>query len=732
MKDKKNITGIITWFVALLTGMVVIILPLGFFVFSYQNTLGNLETEAEINADIVTHIISSNPEFWEFEYIRLTEYLTDRPKKGYGELRRIVNTKNEIVAESVDNLRPPLIMRSAELMDSGMIVGNIEIYRSLWPLLEQTGFLFLFVLPIGMGVFYMLRILPIRALQRAETALIKTNEDLETTNKRLQEEIVKSQKAEANLHKLNEALETRVLERTAHIETVNRNLKTQIAERVRTEKALIESEKKYRELVNFLPISLFEMDTDNNITSGNPALIETFGYTQDDLKKGVNAVQTIIPEQVDRLKTNILSVLKGEKTDESEYTGIRKDGSTFPLIAFSSPITRGGKIVGLSGAIIDLTERKRIEESLKKSNLSLAEAQRIAHIGNWEWNIESAEIYLSDEIYRIIGTTPQMVDRTYEALSEYIFPEDRKMVKKTVEKAMNEGEKNSIEHRIIRSDGTVRDIRQQLEPIIDDAGKIVRVIGIVQDVTEKNQVERDLQNARDQLLQSEKLASMGRLSAGVAHEILNPVNIISLELQTLKNMESLSPEVLEELNVCMAQISRIVTIAENLKQFSRIPEKKTIMSDINDVIAQVLTLYATQLKIEGIETEVQYQPDLPEISMDKEKIEQVIMNLITNASTAMEGKETKVLRITTEREKMINNKDQLKITIADTGTGIKSEHMSKIFDPFFTTKRRWKGTGLGLSISYGIINDHGGKIWAENNKWGGVSFYVTLPVKTNI
>ena len=255
---------------------------------------------------------------------------------------------------------------------------------------------------------------------------------------------------------------------------------------------------------------------------------------------------------------------------------------------------------------------------------------------------------------------------------------------------------------------------------------------IIQDVTERKLAESDLLNARDQLLQSEKLTSMGRLSAGVAHEILNPINIISMELQILQTMENLSPEVLEELKVCMAQISSIVAIAENLKQFSRIPEKKTIMADINDVIAHVLTLYATQLKIEGIETEVQYQPDLPVVAVDREKIEQVILNLITNAVAAMEGKEIKVLRITTERETMFENNDQLKTMIADTGMGIKSEHMSKIFDPFFTTRGKGKGTGLGLSISYGIIHDHGGSIWAENNELGGASFYVRLPIKTDI
>ncbi len=730
-----------------------IIFPLGFPLFSFQNTVGTLEAEAEINADIFTHIISSNPDFWEFEGIRLTEYLIRRPKEGVAELRRLVNTKNEIVSESVDDLQTPLIMRSSEIMDSGISVGRIEIYRSLRPLLGQAGVVFLLVLPMGLGVFYVLRILPIRAIFLAETALIKTNEDLETTNKLLHEEILKSQKVEAELYKLNEALETRVIERTAHLEAANRNLETHIAERKEAKKALIESEKKYRllaekmtdlvwtldinlrmiyvipsiekmlgfspeervvqdlqeqltppsmsivrellarefaleqqgqgdperiinlevecyhkdgstrwidniisgirddqgvligfhgvsrditnrrqmeeelrksekryrELVDFLPISLFEMDMEGKITSGNLTIFKIFGYTQDDIEKGVDAAQAIIPEQVEQLKVNIQRVLNGEKIGGSEYMGVRKDGSTFPLIAFSSPIIHEGAPVGLSGAIIDLTDRKRIEESLERSNLSLAEAQRIAHIGNWEWTIERNDMYWSDEIYQIVGTTPQMFDGIYEVFSELVFPEEREIVKRAIEKAMSEGKTSEIEHRIVRRDGVVRDVRQLVEPTIDDAGKIVRVIGIVQDVTEKNQAERDLQDARDQLLQAEKLAAIGRLSAGVAHEILNPVNIISMALQILQTMESLPPEVLEELKICMSQIRRIATIAENLKQFSRISQKKRNMADINGVIAHVLTLYATQLKIDEIETKVQYQPDLPVIAMDQER-----------------------------------------------------------------------------------------------------------------
>jgi PAS domain S-box-containing protein len=374
-----------------------------------------------------------------------------------------------------------------------------------------------------------------------------------------------------------------------------------ITKRRHLEQELRESEQKYRELVDFMPISLYEMDVQGNIISGNPEIFKTFGYVQDDLKKGLNAFQLISPQDLDRALETELMVLSGKRTGGTEYTGVRKDGSTFPFLNIASRIIHKGEPVGLRGAIIDLTQQKN--------------------------------------------------------------------------------------------------------------------------------TEKELQNAREQLIQVEKLASIGRLSAGVAHEILNPLNIISLGLQFLQTREDLPLDVIEDIKISMTHVNRIVTIAESLNQFSRISGKEMVMADINDVIANVLTLYSTQLTIDGIEIETHYQTDLPEIFMDKEKMEQVLINLISNATAAMEGKEKKVLRITTSRNALTGDHDPLVIVVSDTGAGIKKEDMPKIFDPFFTT-RQGKGTGLGLSISYGIVTDHGGKIWAENSKQGGASFMIELPVRT--
>jgi len=335
MTIKNNTTQIITWLVAIVTGMVVIIFPLGFFFFSYHNTVGTLETEAEINADTFTHIISSNPAFWEFEHIRLTEYLIRRPKNRVAELRRIVNTKNKIVSESADDLQPPLIMRSSEIMDSGITAGRIEIYRSLRPLLEQTGWVFLLVLPMGLGVFYVLRILPIKTILMAETALIKTNEDLETTNKLLQEEIVKCQRVEAELCKLNEELETRVVERTLQLEETNRNLETQIDERKQTVKSLTESERKYRLLTEKMMDIVWILDMNLRTVYVSQSIEAVLGFTPEE-RMAQDVKEQLTPESmVEALKalSKELALEPQGQADperkiilESEY--YHKDGST--------------------------------------------------------------------------------------------------------------------------------------------------------------------------------------------------------------------------------------------------------------------------------------------------------------------------------------------------------------------------------------------------------------------
>ena len=241
------------------------------------------------------------------------------------------------------------------------------------------------------------------------------------------------------------------------------------------------------------------------------------------------------------------------------------------------------------------------------------------------------------------------------------------------------------------------------------------------------EVERrtsQLMETRDMLVQSEKLAAIGRLSAAVAHEILNPVNIISMRLQLLEKTEEFSEQTRNILGVCKEQLHRIIEIIDELGQFSRLHARGKSPCDLNDIVGRVMHLCAPQLKESDIRLELQYDANLQPILLEKGRVEQVLFNIVSNATEAMQGQETRQLRVRTESGA---SEGHMRVIISDTGTGILHQDLKQIFDPFFTTKEPGAGTGLGLFIAYNIVKEHDGRIWAENNKWGGVTFFIEFP-----
>ncbi len=237
---------------------------------------------------------------------------------------------------------------------------------------------------------------------------------------------------------------------------------------------------------------------------------------------------------------------------------------------------------------------------------------------------------------------------------------------------------------------------------------------------------QDLETTRDMLVQSEKLAAIGQLAAGLAHEILNPTNIVSMRLHLLKMTEKLSQHGREAIGICKEQLERIVNITRSLGKFSRKPRKSVVKTDINNLISHILGLLGPQLNFENINTSLGLSNTLPLIPLDREIFEEVVLNIIANAVSAMSGRPEKKLTIETD---LPDPGNCIRIRIADNGPGIAKEALTKVFDPYYSTKSADKGTGLGLFLSYGIIREQGGRLWVENNAVAGASFYIDLPLK---
>ena len=258
------------------------------------------------------------------------------------------------------------------------------------------------------------------------------------------------------------------------------------------------------------------------------------------------------------------------------------------------------------------------------------------------------------------------------------------------------------------------------------------VICVARDISERIKSERRLKNAMQELettqsmlIQSEKLASIGQLAAGVAHEILNPTNIVSLRLQLLEKTETLSDKSREAVGICKEQLQRIVEITKDLGRFSRASSKSVRVTDVNTVVKSTMNLYAPQLRLENVGWKTDLSEGLPPVLIDPKLVEEVLLNLLSNAAAAMKGTAEKVITIRTAPSP---DGESLRLSVSDAGTGIPPASLTKIFDPYFSTKPPEEGTGLGLFLSYGIINDQGGRLWAENNPDGpGAVFFIEFP-----
>jgi len=247
----------------------------------------------------------------------------------------------------------------------------------------------------------------------------------------------------------------------------------------------------------------------------------------------------------------------------------------------------------------------------------------------------------------------------------------------------------------------------------DDSGKPLALVGVIRDLTEQKEIEQ----LEKQLLQADKLATIGQLASGVAHEINNPLGNISLYAQMLlKKTEDDSAR--NKLNIINDEAIRAAHIVKSLLDFARPSEPIMSPTDINGEISKILSLLGHELKYIKVNTIL---PQLPLINCDPGQISQVIMNILTNSIQAI----TENGNITIETKVENNN---VEIFITDNGCGIPEENLNRIFDPFFTTKKPGEGTGLGLSLSYGIIKSHNGSIDVKSEVGKGTTFIIKLPI----
>ncbi|MFV2081392.1 MAG: response regulator [bacterium] len=397
-------------------------------------------------------------------------------------------------------------------------------------------------------------------------------------------------------------------------------------------------------------------------------------------------------------------------------------------------------LVKLGPAVESALERMRIieekniaVEEMKKSRESLARAQEIAHLGSWDWNIEKDDLKWSEEVYRIFGLEPKDFDPSYETFLEFVHPDDREFVTDAIERALADPDENySLEHRVVRPDGSIRIVHELGEAQFDDDGKLVHMTGTVQDITERKAAEVGMEKVQSQLLQSQKMEAIGRLAGGVAHDFNNMLTAIigNAELLLWQSVED--EEAIEKVRRIIDTAARAGEMTKQLLVFSKERKLEPTLLDPEKLISRMGKMLDNILG-EDIEYVTEFGEELLPILAGPSQVEQMVLNLVVNAREAMpDGGEIRVALKNVYLDESfsmtifnIKPGNYVEITVSDRGSGIPEDVKEHIFEPFYTTKK--DGTGLGLSTIYGIVQQLYGYVSVESETNVGTTFSIYLP-----
>jgi two-component system NtrC family sensor kinase len=479
--------------------------------------------------------------------------------------------------------------------------------------------------------------------------------------------------------------------------------------------ALRKNEARFTELFESLQEGIYITTPDGTIVDANPALVRMLGYdSKEELLK--RRVPEIFVDQTER-KIVRDEVERQPMIQGREITLIRKDGTSIVCLNTAAAVRdNAGHVVRYQGALMDVTERREMERRLHQQQEF---ARRLVDsFPDLILVLDTTGHYtfVSPRCKEILGYEPQEIAAM--DFGHCAHPEDMPSVQALYDDiAAGHQTFASLEVRVRHKQGDWRRIRFNFSPLWDARGQNEGVVLSGRDVT-------DLKRLEEQLIQAEKLAAMGQMLAGVAHELNNPLTAILGVTELLREREGTDDSTRRQLELTHRQARRAARIVQNLLEFSRpaSPQKRPL--DLNILLERTLQLQEHSLRRNNIEVDFHPQADLPGVIGDANQLIQVFLNLVTNAEQAIrEVRDTGRIQI-----RAVGNKSQLSITVQDDGVGIRPEALPRIFDPFYTTKRPGGGTGLGLSICMSIIREHGGNIEAETLPAGGSAFTIYLPV----
>lgn len=387
-----------------------------------------------------------------------------------------------------------------------------------------------------------------------------------------------------------------------------------------------------------------------------------------------------------------------------------------------------GQAIKMAGTLQDITERKEAEDRIAKTLQQLNEAQQMAHIGSWEWDIATNEIRWSDELYSILGLVTNEFVPTYAEYLNYIHPDDKENVNGIIEEALKNKQAFKFDHKILRKDGAVRIANANGVVFLDNEGNVIKISGIVQDITERVISKVELKKAEDNLKAKQQFLS------NMSHEIRTPLNsIIGFTKVVLKS--NLNFKQREYLDAIKLSGQTLLVLINDILDLAKVDSGKMVFEKIpfklSSSVSAMLHLFETKVQEKNIKLLNEYDKKIPEVLLgDPVRLHQIILNLISNAI-----KFTHKGKITLQTALIEDTVDSVKVefSITDTGIGIHEDKLETIFEDFqqasSSTARLYGGTGLGLAIVKQLITKQGGTIDVQSTVNTGTTFTFWLPFK---
>jgi PAS domain S-box-containing protein len=504
-------------------------------------------------------------------------------------------------------------------------------------------------------------------------------------------------------------------------------LLTDIDDLKKAEQALRASERNLSQMINAIPTFIHVLRADGSVLYVNPAVLEYHGATLEEVQRDDYRERFFHPEDVARLSEERRHALRRPLPFANEQRVRGKDGRyRWFLIRYNPVVDEQGGIDRWYAAGIDIDDRKRAEAQVEQAYLRLAEAQQLSRTGSFITDIQADEHDWSEEAFRIFEFDPA-TKVTVQRIREMVHAEDLPTFDTVIARGMT-GEDVDFMFRILTPRGTVKHVRGMARLMAEVEGRPL-FIGALQDVTESKRAEEALDRARADLAHVARVTALSALTASMAHEINQPLSGIITNASTCLRMLDADPP-----NVAGARETARRTIRDGNRASDVVSRLRGLFSrkeftlepmDLNDATREVIALSLGDLRRNRVVLRAELDEDLPSVVGDRVQIQQVILNLLRNASDAMAGVEDRprLLQVGTRRDEG----DRVRLSVQDSGSGIDRAEQGRLFEPFHTTKSG--GMGIGLWVSRSIIERHHGRLWAEPSAGPGATFSFSIPCR---